>query len=91
LPAVRGFEVSIARDGNSAPGMARGFEPDAILLDIGLPGIDGYEVAGRLLSMFGERKPLLAATSGYGQDRNCERSRLARFDYYLVKPSTMQN
>ncbi len=86
LLAICGFEVAIARDGHSALELARGFEPDVILLDIGLPGVDGYEVARRLLSMSGERKPLLVATSGYGQERDRERSRLAGFDYHLVKP-----
>jgi two-component system, chemotaxis family, CheB/CheR fusion protein len=86
LLAIRGFELAIARDGSSTVEMPRAFEPGVILLDIGLPGVDGYEVARRLLSMIGERKPLLVATSGYGQGRDRERSRLAGFDYHLVKP-----
>ena len=62
LLGICGFEVAIARDGNSALEIARNFEPHAILLDIGLPGFDGYEVAQRMVAMFGEKKPLLIAS-----------------------------
>jgi CheY-like chemotaxis protein len=80
-----GVEVAIARDGNSAPEIARSFEPDAIRLDICRAGIDGYEVthgAGWACSASGNH----SATRGYGQERDREPSCLAGFDYICSKP-----
>jgi CheY-like chemotaxis protein len=82
--SIWGFEVAIARDGNSPLEIARSFEPDAIRLDICRAGIDGYEVtrgACWAYSASGNH----SATRGYGQERDCEPSCLAGFDYHLVK------
>ena len=83
---VRGHEVRVAHDGPSALEEARADPPDVVLLDIGLPGMDGYEVAGRLRELEGPDRSLLVAVTGYGQEEDRRRSREAGFDHHLVKP-----
>jgi signal transduction histidine kinase/ActR/RegA family two-component response regulator len=61
--------------------------PDVCLLDIGLPGLDGYALAGQLRAQSGARRMTLVAVTGYGQDRDRERARRAGFDHHLVKPA----
>jgi len=84
LLELRGFEIRIAFDGQSALATARSFQPDVIILDIGLPVMDGYEVARRLREE-GVTCQLVALT-GYGQDEDRKRSREAGFDHHLIKP-----
>lgn len=81
-----GHEVEVAYDGLTGLATARSFEPDAVLLDIGLPGMDGYEVATAMRKLEITRQSLLIAISGYGQKTDEERSRHAGFDFHLVKP-----
>lgn len=80
-----GYEVEVAHDGPEALAAAERHEPNIALLDIGLPVMDGYELAERLRERFGSAIRLIAVT-GYGQDRDRERSRGARIDEHLVKP-----
>jgi PAS domain S-box-containing protein len=84
LLQLSGHEVTIALNGISAIEIARALRPEVILLDIGLPELDGYQVARRLRD---ERctAPLVALT-GYGLPEDRQRSRLAGFDHHLVKP-----
>ncbi len=79
-------EVHEAYDGLSALKAAIALKPDVILLDIGLPGINGYELAQRLRTIDQTKDALLVAVSGYGQDEDRLKSRLAGFDFHLVKP-----
>lgn len=81
-----GCQLAIALDGPSALDRAHEFHPTAILLDIGLPGMDGYEVARRLRAEEHEEHALLVAITGYGQEEDLRRSREAGFDRHLVKP-----
>ncbi len=81
-----GHEVEIARDGEAALCSARANPPDVVLLDIGLPGIDGYEVARRVHEHPADKRPLLVAVSGYGQEEDRRRSQEAGIDLHLVKP-----
>jgi CheY-like chemotaxis protein len=81
-----GYPVKIACDGFKALELARVFQPDVVLLDIGLPGMDGYEVARRLRQEHADRPMLLAAMTGYGQEQDREATRAAGFDHHLVKP-----
>ncbi len=81
-----GHEVEIAHDGPTALKVARDFQPEAILLDIGLPIIDGYRVAETLRRESAFAKVLLIAISGYGQADDRKRSRAAGFDDHLIKP-----
>jgi PAS domain S-box-containing protein len=83
---LEGHEVRVARDGPAAIAEARGFRPHAVLLDIGLAGMDGYEVARRLRSLPGGSELLLVAVTGYGDEAAIGRSRAAGFDQHLVKP-----
>jgi CheY-like chemotaxis protein len=81
-----GHEVMTVNDGAEAVGVARVFRPDVILLDIGLPGMDGYELAGKLRGMAETRDARMIAVSGYGQQKDRQRSTDAGFDLHLVKP-----
>jgi signal transduction histidine kinase len=81
-----GHEVASAASGNEAIDRARGFRPDVVLLDIGLPGIDGYEVARKLRTFEETRGARMIAVTGYGQPSDRERSSAAGFDHHLVKP-----
>jgi signal transduction histidine kinase/ActR/RegA family two-component response regulator len=80
-----GHDVEVAFDGPSAIELARSFRPQALLLDIGLPGMTGYEVA-RQLRREGFEHTKIVAISGYGQPDDRQRSREAGFDEHLVKP-----
>ncbi len=86
LLRFEGHEVRIAHDGPSALELAEEFKPDAALLDIGLPGLNGYELARKLRSRSSGQKLLLIAVTGYGQFEDRERSKNAGFDCHLVKP-----
>jgi signal transduction histidine kinase/CHASE1-domain containing sensor protein/ActR/RegA family two-component response regulator len=81
-----GHEVLTAHDGPSAMEQAAAFEPDVVLLDIGLPGFDGYEVARRLRQLPALRKTLIVALTGFGQESDRERALQSGFDEHLVKP-----
>lgn len=82
------FEVDVAYDGPEALDLLQNKTPDAIILDIGLPGMDGYEVAKRVRKHYLEkgRKLLLIALSGYGQDDDKKRSIEAGCDEHFIKP-----
>jgi CheY-like chemotaxis protein/two-component sensor histidine kinase len=81
-----GHEVRVAHDGLAALREARVWPPEVVLLDIGLPGMNGYEVAHHLLHDGMTGHPLLVAMTGYGQDEDRRRSREAGFSHHLVKP-----
>ena len=81
-----GHRVQVARDGPSAGQAALGRAPDVVLLDLELPGMDGWEVASRLQEPAWVKKPLLIALTGYGGDEDRRRSREAGIDLHLVKP-----
>lgn len=81
-----GFEVRLCHDGREAIESAREFSPKGVLLDIGLPGIDGYEVARQLRQVECCRDTLIIGASGYGDPLSRELAREAGFDHHLVKP-----
>ena len=81
-----GHQVVIAHDGPTAIEAAHQFRPDTILLDIGLPGMDGYEVARCLRASESLAGTRLVAMTGYGQEKDRRRSEEAGFDHHLVKP-----
>jgi PAS domain S-box-containing protein len=80
-----GHEVKVAYDGPSALEAIRAHEPDVVFLDIGLPRLDGYEVARQLRREHGDEMTLVALT-GYGQEEDRRRTKEAGFDHHLVKP-----
>jgi CheY-like chemotaxis protein len=86
LLALSGHAVRTAHDGPAALRAAEEHRPDAVLLDIGLPRMDGYEVARRLRQLPGGPRPTLIAMTGYGQDDDRRKSHAAGFDHHLVKP-----
>jgi two-component system, chemotaxis family, CheB/CheR fusion protein len=81
-----GHEVLCAYDGRAALEAAARYRPDAVFLDIGLPGMDGYEIAERLRELPESSRTVLVAITGYGQDEDLRRSREVGFDHHLVKP-----
>ena len=81
-----GHEVICAYDGRAALETAAKYRPDAVFLDIGLPGMDGYEIAERLRELPESAHTVLVAITGYGQDEDRRRSREAGIDHHLVKP-----
>jgi DNA-binding response OmpR family regulator len=84
-----GHEVEVAADGEE--GVRKGLtqHPEVVLVDIGLPGLSGFEVARRLRAVLG-RGVLLIAHTGYGQPEDVKRGEEAGFDAYLVKPADLQ-
>lgn len=81
-----GHTVLTAYDGPSALKKLRGGVVDVVLLDIGLPGMDGYAVARNMRQEYGERSPLLVALTGYGQEEDKAEAKEAGFQYHLTKP-----
>jgi signal transduction histidine kinase len=86
LLRLAGHEVAVAYEGAVAVATAPDFRPDIVLLDIGLPVCDGYEVAKALRSQARNGPFILAALTGYGQKEDRKRSRAVGFDYHLTKP-----
>ncbi|HEX2198975.1 MAG TPA: ATP-binding protein, partial [Burkholderiales bacterium] len=79
-------EVQVAFGGEEALRLGEAFRPQVVLLDIGLPGMDGYEVVRRLRRSAATRRALIVAVSGYGSEADRRRAREAGFDYHLTKP-----
>jgi CheY-like chemotaxis protein len=86
LLAAMGYVTRVANDGPQALRVAAEFDPELALLDIGLPVMDGYELAQHLRDRPGSRPLRLIAVTGYGQEADKQRTREARFDAHLVKP-----
>jgi CheY-like chemotaxis protein len=87
LLRLSGHIVQSAHDGGEAIAAAAAFQPEVILLDIGLPVMDGYEVARRIRREPWGEKTVLVAVTGWGQDADRARSRDAGFNHHLVKPA----
>jgi PAS domain S-box-containing protein len=81
-----GHQTHVAHDGHAALEAVRLFQPEVVLLDIGMPGLDGYEVARRLRGMQREQPLRIVAVTGWGTETDRRRSREAGFDLHLVKP-----
>ena len=89
LQRLRGHETRTAFTGPDAVAAAAEFLPNVVLLDIGLPGMDGCEVATRLRTMPALAGAFLVAMSGYGSPEDIARAKQAGFDEYLVKPADL--
>lgn len=85
LLELEGYSVVTAAEGLQALDIARTKRPDIALIDIGLPGLDGYEVARRLRALDGPQ-PILVALTGYSQPQDRRDAEAAGFDAHLVKP-----
>ena len=86
LLEVLGHEVETAYAGDQAVEVAEQMRPDAILLDIGMPRLNGYEACRRIRSEAWGREMVLIALTGWGQEEDRRRTREAGFDLHLVKP-----
>jgi CheY-like chemotaxis protein len=86
LLELLGHEVQVVHDGLAALEALQRRMPDVMLIDIGLPGIDGFEVAQRVRALPGARSVVLVALTGYGRSEDKERTRAAGFDHHLTKP-----
>jgi len=86
LLRMLGADVTIAHDGPGALATLQHFRPSIVLLDIGMPGMDGYEVAARVRALPGLERVLLVALTGWGQSEDRQRSHAAGFDHHFVKP-----
>ncbi len=86
LLQLRGHRADFAHDGPEALKQAEALEPEVVLLDLGLPGMDGYEVCHRLRELPGGRSMFIVALTGWGQEEDRRRTREAGFDLHLVKP-----
>jgi CheY-like chemotaxis protein len=85
-----GHEVRTAYDGGAALEAVAGWRPQIALLDIGLPGVDGYELAHRLREDWNLRDVLIVAMTGYGQDEDRQRAWQSGFNAHLVKPIDLE-
>lgn len=90
LLQFNGHEIRTAEDGPAALAIAADFRPDVVLLDIGLPGMSGYEVARHLRGSRATSKALLIAVTGYGQPDDVDRATAAGFDHHVVKPVSLE-
>jgi two-component system, chemotaxis family, CheB/CheR fusion protein len=86
LLKLKGHEVAVAHSGVEALAKIEADRPDTVLLDLGLPEMDGFEVAERIRTDLGRKDVLLVAVTGYGRDEDRRRAREAGFDAHLVKP-----
>ena len=85
LLQAKGHETRVAVEGEEAISVATDFQPNCVVLDLGLPGMDGYEVARRLRERHGAGLTLVALTGWAGKDVRAKAAE-AGFDYHLVKP-----
>jgi CheY-like chemotaxis protein len=82
-----GHEVEVAPDSQAAVAAAQARRPDVVLLDLGLPGLDGWEVAWRLQGHPAQKRPLLVAITGHDREADRRRSDEAGIDLHLAKPA----
>ncbi len=86
-----GMETRVSHSGDEALAAAESFRPDAALLDLGLPGMDGYELCRRLRQMPRGRELVVFAVTGYGQPADTQRTAQAGFDQHFVKPVNLDS
>jgi CheY-like chemotaxis protein len=89
LQELRGHVTRTAANGTDALKIAADFVPQVVLLDIGLPGMDGFEVARRLRELPAMKSSFLIALTGYGSQSDRQRAKEAGFNEHLVKPADM--
>ena len=82
-----GHEVHVAEDGIAGVNLLKQTMPDVAIVDIGMPGLDGYGLAQRVREELGDRTPHLIAVTGFGSTKDKERARAAGFDAHIVKPA----
>jgi two-component system CheB/CheR fusion protein len=90
LLRLKGNDIRIAHDGLEAVALAEAFHPELVLLDIGLPKLNGYEVAERIRGRPWARDATLVALTGWGQEEDRRRSQEAGFHFHIVKPLELE-
>jgi len=90
LLRLLGAEVRVVYDGADAFNALANYRPNVVLLDIGMPGMDGHEVARQIRRLPHGREVTLVALTGWGQEEDRQRSRAAGFDFHLVKPASLE-
>ena len=90
LLKASGHEVRTAHDGPTAVQVALDYQPDVVLLDIGLPGLNGYQVAKRIRQEPNLKNVVLVALTGYGQEADRQTALEAGFNHHLVKPARLE-
>jgi CheY-like chemotaxis protein len=90
LLEMMGHEVRRVHDGAAAVEAAAEFQPQLVLMDIGMPGLNGYEACRRVRAQSGGKLPTLVAVTGWGQQHDVQTAREAGFDHHLVKPVDME-
>jgi CheY-like chemotaxis protein len=91
LLEAMGAQVSVVHSGPDALDAYARFSPALVLLDIGMPGMDGYEVARRIRSSFAEPRAAIVALTGWGQEDDRYRASAAGFDHHLTKPADIED
>lgn len=86
LLRLDGHEVHVANDGLQAVEMFTREQPDVVILDIGMPGLSGHEVARRIRDQCGDRPVTLIAVTGWGQKADKDRAAASGFDHHFTKP-----
>jgi len=86
LLRLDGHEVHVATDGLEALDMFARVAPEVVILDIGMPGLSGYEVAQRIRDLGGDRPVTLIAITGWGQKADKDRAAASGFDHHFTKP-----
>jgi signal transduction histidine kinase len=84
-----GHSVAVASDGSRGAELIQAEQPDVAFIDIGLPVLDGYEVAAQIRAKQSPKRPRLVAMTGYGQESDKKRAREAGFDAHIVKPASI--
>jgi len=85
-----GHTAQIALDGKTAIALAQSYHPDVVILDIGMPEMNGYEICQAMRKESAHRHTVFVAHTGWGQKKHHERSKEAGFDYHLVKPAGIE-
>jgi CheY-like chemotaxis protein len=90
LMQIIGHTSAVAHDGENALRICAEFHPDVIFLDLGMPGMNGYEVAQRIQAGASTPKPVLVALTGWGDESDRARTQAAGFQHHLIKPTSLE-
>jgi PAS domain S-box-containing protein len=85
-----GADVRVARSGAEALAAFPDYDPAVVLLDIGMPGMDGYEVARRIRKLYPQKRTAIVALTGWGQEKDRRQAREAGIDHHLIKPADIE-
>ncbi len=88
---ILGHTVQVAHEGQAAITLAKSFHPDVILLDIGIPGMNGYEICKAMHKEPVLQNTIFIAHTGWGEEKHRKRSKEAGFDHHLVKPVDIED